>query len=362
MSEENHAQDIYKMTPRQVRASLIDCIQAGLVPFVQSSPGMGKSSLVRSVNDEFGMKLIDHRVSTSSPVDFSGLPDFYTDEHGVRRSRFLPFDIFPTDDMQLPKSKKGELLNGWTLFLDEFNSGSKSVQAAAYKLILDKQVGQSELHPNVAIVLAGNLMTDRAIVNQLSTAMQSRVVHIEMILSFDEWLKDVAIPEKYDHRVVAYLSYKREKGLMDFRPDHNEKTFCCPRTWEFVNKLVRNKPENYDLQKSLPLLGGTITSGVAADFVTFSRVFGEMVQWTDVVKDPDGAEVPGNPMTRWAVITHLIEHTTEDNLSKMARYVNRYPNDFRMLYFRYLLTHQPKMRRHSVFADMMVEISKYLND
>lgn len=355
MSEENHAQNIYKMKPRQVRAAVIDCVQAGLVPFVQSSPGMGKSTIVRSIANEYGLKVIDHRVSTSSPVDFSGLPDFYTDEDGIRRAGFTPFDIFPVAGTKVPKG-----YDGWMMFLDEFNSGQKNVQAAAYKLILDRMNGQYPLHDKVVMALAGNLATDRAITNMLSTAMQSRVIHIEMIIDFDEWLKDVAIPEQYDRRIIGYLSYKKS-NLMDFRPEHNEKTFCCPRTWEFANRLIRNH-EGDDLSAKQPILGGTITSGVAADFVTYSKVYLDMIKVQDVLRSPKECEIPGNPMARWAVITHLIENVTNDNFGDISLYVNRYPNDFRMLFYRYLLAHQPKMRRHPTFADAMVELAHYLND
>lgn len=111
----------YKCTPRQTRKFVIRCLEAGRVPFIQSSPGVGKSSLVKSIAEEYGMKLIDHRLSTSAPEDMSGLPKF-TDKNAT----FIPFDIFPTENTILSDG-----YNGWILFLDEFNSASKSVQAAA---------------------------------------------------------------------------------------------------------------------------------------------------------------------------------------------------------------------------------------
>src|SRR5690606_8713131 len=132
-----------------------------------------------------------------------------------------PFaDLFPTEDTPVPEG-----FDGWGLFLDEFNSAPKGVQAAAYKLTLDRMTGQHKLHERVAMVLAGNLSTDRAITNPISTAMQSRVVHLLMEINFEEWYYDVALKENYDPRIIAFLNYKNSY-LMDFRPDHNENTFC----------------------------------------------------------------------------------------------------------------------------------------
>ncbi len=339
---------LYRCTPRQTRGFILECMYAGLVPFVQSSPGMGKSTIVKSIAEEQRLKLIDHRLSTSAPEDLSGLPRFTPEG----KATFAPFDMFPLDTMEIPAGH-----NGWILFLDEFNSAAKSVQAAAYKLILDKMVGQQNLHPNVAIAAAGNLSTDRAIVNALSTAMQSRVIHIEMEINHREWLEDVAYIEKYDERVIAFLNWK-EGYLMDFRPDHNEKTFCCPRTWEFVNKLITNQPVT---DEKTPLLAGAITSGVAVEFVQFCQVYKDLLTIEDIINDPMGVPVPSGSDRRWAVTSHLMSKVDKKTFGEVCRFINRMDLSFRVLFFRGLLVQQPDLRGHPDFAAAMVEVTKYLH-
>lgn len=362
MSEAN----MYRATPRLAREYALDCLYAGLVPFLQSSPGLGKSSIMKSIAAELNLKIIDHRLSTSAPEDLSGLPRF--DEHGF--ARFAPFaDLFPIEGCELPiktaavyDKESGKLIkaatyyDGWLVFLDEFNSATKLVQAAAYKLILDRQVGQHNLHENCLLAAAGNLSTDRALVNPLGTAMQSRVIHIEMVESFEEWLLDVALPQKYDSRVVAYLSQYPSK-LMDFRPDHQEKTFCCPRTWEFVERLIRGKEVE---KRKTGLYAGTITSGVAADFVEFTAVFANMPKLDAILADPDGYMVPRDLSTKWAVISSLLEHVDKDNLDKLATYVNRFDMTFRVLFFRSVMVNHKDLRHHPAFAKAMLELAQYL--
>lgn len=344
---------LYRCTPRQVRSFIVDTMYAGLVPFVQSSPGMGKSSIMHSIADEMGLHLIDHRLSTSAPEDMSGLPEFYTDASGNRRSRFVPFDIFPIAGDTPPNGKQG-----WMLFLDEANSGTKMVQAACYKLILDKMTGQYPLHERVAITMAGNLASDRAIVNSLSTAMQSRIVHLEMEVSHREWLEDVAFAQGYDDRVVAFLNWK-EDYLMDFRPEHQEKTFCCPRTWEFVNKMLANGAEVTDAKTAL--FAGTITSGVAVDFVQFCQIYKDLITIEDVLRDPRGTPVPSGADRRWAVVSHLMNKVTDKTFSDVVDFINRMDLSFRVLFYRGLLVQQPALRQHPGFAKGMVEVTKYLN-
>lgn len=339
----------YTVTPRQARKFAIRCMMSGLVPFIQSSPAMGKSAMVGSIAKEYHLELIDHRLSTSAPEDLSGLPHFL--DNGV--ATFAPFDTFPTEDTKIPAGKEG-----WLLFLDEFNSASKMVQAAAYKLVLDRMVGLKKLHPNVVIIAAGNLSTDRAIVNPISTAMQSRLIHLKMVLDHDEFMEDVALPQKWDSRIIAFLNYK-PTALHDFRPDHNEQTFCSPRTWEFMHKLIRGQEVAVD---DAPLYAGTITSGVAVEFITFTKVYDTLPKFKDIVADPNGISVPVDAATRWATITHLIEHVEHDSFDPVATYLARFTADFRVLFFRGLRVQKPELKLHPAFRRAMVELSRYLHD
>lgn len=344
--------DIYRCSPRQLRSFITDALYAGLVPFVQSSPGVGKSSIMKMVAKDLNLQVIDHRLSTSAPEDLSGLPSFTEDGF----AKFAPFaELFPLRTAAVPKGK-----DGWMLFLDEFNSGKKDVQAAAYKLILDRMVGQHHLHEQCVLAAAGNLATDRAIVNSLSTAMQSRVIHLELDVNFEEWLADVALVEGYDSRIIAFLSQYPSK-LMDFRPDHNEKTFCCPRTWEFMNKLLTLPNYKADLAPKAPIFTGAITSGIATEFITFTKVYENMVNVSQVVRDPTGTPVPFDNSTKWATIAHLMEHVDEGNFDPLCTYANRFDLSFRILFFRSVMVRQPTLRQHPAFATAMSQLSRYLN-
>lgn len=226
-----------------------------------------------------------------------------------------------------------------------------------YKLILDRMVGQHKLHERVVICAAGNLATDRAITNPISTAMQSRVVHLEMQINYQEWLEDVALKEGYDSRVIAYLSQYNSK-LMDFRPDHQEKTFCCPRTWEFVNRLIKDKDVT---DETAVLLAGTITSGTAVEFVQFTKVFDSLVNIRDIIADPENCRLATDVSTKWATIAHMMEKVDANNFDPLSRYANRFTVDFRILFYRSVLVRNPSLRSHQAFIRAMAELSRYLH-
>lgn len=100
---------------------VIDCIQTNLVPYLQSSPGIGKSAIVKEIAEEYDLQLIDIRLSQLDPVDLNG---FGAVQDGI--AKYIPFDTFPLVTTPLPKGK-----SGWIVFLDEMSSAPPAIQAAA---------------------------------------------------------------------------------------------------------------------------------------------------------------------------------------------------------------------------------------
>lgn len=343
---------------RQVTKILERAIAANLVLMITSSPGAGKSSLVRQVADKYNLKLIDNRMTSLIPEDFSGLPRFTEDG----KAEFVQFsDMWPLEGQPLPMKEdgSGEYYDGWLLFMDEFNSGTKGTLAASYKLLYDRQVGQKNLHPNVVMALAGNRMGDRAIVNNIGTALESRISHVEMEVVHNIWLEDVALPLHFDHRVVAFLQVY-PSHLDDFKPNHNGATFCCPRTWESVSKYCKSRGTASFDEHDRILLSGTITAEVAAKFVQFTKIYDSMVTVNQVVSDPQNAPLPQNIETTWATVMAMAEGTTAANYDKVMDYIERLEMGFRVIYTRTLMAQQPKLRSHSRFIQACININQYL--
>ena len=342
-------QSINVLTPRKAVSQIEHVLKKRLVPFLHGSPGIGKSAIIKGIGERFNLELIDHRASTSEPTDFTGLPDL-----AGPKAVFKPFETFPIEGDTLPPGK-----DGWLIFLDEFNSAPRSVQAAAYKLILDRMVGKHKLHPRVLIVAAGNLETDRAITVELSTALQSRVVHFVLETNFNEWLEDVALPKKYDTRIIAFLN-ANPGYLMDFKPDHDDLTFCCPRTWEFMNELTQGL-DNDQLKDFIPTFAGTITSLTAVSFVTFSQVFKDLPKIRDILGMPEHAQIPYDNATMWATVSMLLNHIDDKTIDPIFKYVGRMDAEFRILTYRSVMATQPDLHAHPAFRRAASELAQYLS-
>jgi len=303
----------------QAPALMEKVLRAGLVTMLSGSPGTSKSSLVYQLAAKFKLKVIYIRLSQCDPVDLNGFPTLNQDR---TKSGYVLMTTFPIKGDPIPKGYAG-----WLLFLDEINAAPLSVQSAAYKLVLDKKIGEFDLHKNVAIVAAGNLTTDNAITNRLSTAMQSRLIHLELKMNPKHWL-EWASTAGIDYRVQAYINYKPD-NLMLFDPNHNDKTFACPRTWQFVSDVI--KAETDISHELIPLLAGCVGEGSARQFYGFVRVFDDLPQLAELIKNPLTAKLPNEPSALYAAAGLIAHKIDNDNICELTQYVERLPVEFQVI-------------------------------
>jgi hypothetical protein len=203
-------------TPEKLKEDIVQIIKAGLVTMISGAPGIGKSDVVMAIGKRFRLKIIDVRLAQCDPTEINGFPVLVDD-----RMDYAPPKQFPLEIDSVPSGYEGFLL-----FLDEFSSAPMAVQSAAYKLVLDRRIGDYQLHSKTAIICAGNDITHGAVANRLSTAMQSRLIHMNLVVNSEDWLAWAAT-NKIDYRITSFIEFRPEV-LHKFDPDHNDQTFACP--------------------------------------------------------------------------------------------------------------------------------------
>ena len=140
-------------------------IASALPPLmVWGAPGLGKSSILRDVARELGIGFIDVRLAQREPVD-RGLP-----VPGPDGVKWLVASGLPRD----PNSR------GIILF-DEITAADRSLQVAAYELILDRRLGELYKVPDGwYICAAANRTEDRAVAATMSSALANRLLQVEI--------------------------------------------------------------------------------------------------------------------------------------------------------------------------------------
>lgn len=284
--------------------------------------------MIRAIAKRLNLKLIDIRLSQEDPTTINGFPCL---DGG--RSKYLPPEIFPLEGDDL-----AEGYDGWLVFFDELPSAPRSVQAAAYKIILDKVIGQTPIHEKCFIAAAGNLTTDNAIVNEMGTALKSRMTHIHVESQPDNYL-DYAMRAGYDMRITAYLNYQKH-NVNTFRnfEKSSDETFACERTWEFVSEILKVSSPNQQSPISddlTTLLQGTVGS-TALEFVQFTYAFKDLPSFSEIISNPLTVAMPEKPAVRWLLTSMLVGNATVQNTPTLMRYVDRMPKEFQFVFVKML--------------------------
>jgi hypothetical protein len=317
----------------------------GLMPFLHSTYGIGKSSIVHEIADENNLKLIDKRLSQEESVDLKGYPDKLNG-----RATYLPPDDIPLEGDELPIKymaiKKGQTMlygpkigqpadkdypevryDGWLLFLDEMNSATDEVQAAAYKITLDRKVGQRNVHEACAMIAAGNLETDNGIVNQMATPLATRMVHIVIDNSLEAFMK-FAAKIRMDSRITAFLNWK-PSYLHDHAPDSEDPTRACNRTWEFADRVIKNKPVDDPL--FVHAMAGAITEAKAMEFHTYTQVFATLPKYQEILDQPSFVNIPSEPGTLWAMLGVIGDAAQPADMPKLMNFIVRLPKEHQVV-------------------------------
>lgn len=317
-------------TLKQVAPLIPQLWKAGIVPFLHSSPAQGKSSLAKQLAEQYKLKVIDLRLTELDSTDLSGLPYF---NNG--KAEFMPFNTFPLQDTPIPED-----YTGWLILLDEFNSANQAVQAAAYKLVLDRQVGQHKLHDKVAMIACGNLETDNAIVNPMSSALISRFAHFDINLNVDDWL-EWASKAGIDYRITSYLSYRKD-NLYTFKPDATS-PYASPRTWEMVSKVIKGNEEPSTL-----LVSSLIGDGIANEFIQYTKLYLDLPTLQEILDNPTGVKMSDDLSTQWATMSMVTYSITVDNHDKLSVFLRRFSSELQ-----YCALREIKHRNPAVLAKVV---------
>lgn len=247
------------------------------------SPGVGKSTIVRELCEEQGIDFIDIRLAQREPVDLRGLPVPKGDHVD-----WLLAGEWPRD----PNSR------GIILF-DELSAADRTLQAAAYEIILDRRLGDLYSLPDGWLVMgAGNGMDDRAVSYSFSSALANRFCHLELKADVDQWCL-WAREQGLHSAVIAFLKYAPQHFFM--LDENSERGWPSPRSWERVARLLStcagsnattSTTASLNRQQLRIMVNGLIGPAAAVPFFGFWELEDELPNVNDMLLGKIPVSVP----------------------------------------------------------------------
>ncbi|MEA1892315.1 MAG: MoxR family ATPase [Campylobacterota bacterium] len=330
------------MKASQLITSIKALCQKKVPTFLWGAPGIGKSSIIKQIAQKQKIGFIDLRLALMDPTDLKGIPFYDKDSH---TALWAPPAFLPTC---------GEGI----LFLDELNSAPPSVQASAYQLILDRKVGEYELPDGWAIVAAGNRESDRGVVYRMPSPLANRFVHFEMEVDVDDW-KSYAYKMEIDERIISYISYKNEH-LFTFDPKSDLKSFATPRSWDFVDSILKS---SLDKELLLDSISGSVGRDVGVSFLTFTKVMDKLPDIMGILNTGEGEyrdELDVLHALSTGLVSALLKEKSEDNLDNLLQYTLGLKSEFAVLIVQDLQRNGITMEHSKVFKKWVEKFSYLL--
>jgi hypothetical protein len=311
----------------EARQMLIDMYEANEPFMFLGKPGMGKTSMVEDVCHCLGIGFIDFRLTLKDPVEVGGMrvPDVKT---GMLR-HFVPEDI-PDVKRHGPK--------GIFLF-DEINVVSMLLQSTAYGIIQERRIGSYKIDLGWVPMASGNLVTDRAAAQRLSTALANRFNVQVVEPHLPSWLKQYG-SEHVDSRGTAFLRFR--PALFSCMPGQvitiddktqtpvskDETAFPSARSWTKAFKFI-DKPPTYRRK----IFAGYVGEVPADEFEAYWRIMENAVSVEQVIADPKGAPIPKeeDAGTYYAVTGMLSRAMDLKNINPIMTYVGRMHKDYQVV-------------------------------
>ena len=295
-------------------STISSLVEQKVPTFLWGAPGIGKSSIVKQIADEKNIGFIDLRLALMDPTDLKGIPFYDKDSH---TALWAPPAFLPRDGSGI-------------LFLDELNSAAPSVQASAYQLILDRKVGEYELPKGWAIVAAGNRESDRGVTYRMPSPLANRFVHFEMEVSVDDW-RLWAYKSNLDERIIAYISYKSE-DLFTFDAKSDAKSFATPRSWEYVNNILKS---GVSADLLLDTISGAVGKEVAVSFLSFMKVMNKLPDIQTILTCRDKVEYVDEVDVLYALSAGLVsaylKEPDDESLENILYYTLEMKSEFAVM-------------------------------
>jgi MoxR-like ATPase len=342
------------VTPSGAAEAIRTMRGSGISLYIHGAPGISKSSVAKQVADQERIAFIDIRLSQFAPEDVRGIPSsgeidgmrgmiwepplLYprdlnyegiaaTDETGIAIVRF--FNPIGNNGVHYCTSPQVSALSltdaevsitirensfvirhhnesgpvqgnvHWTvkgavqaiLCLEEFNSATPSVMAAAYQLILDRRIGEYIVPDGVMLLAMGNRDSDRGVTHQMVKPVANRFVHLEMQFDFDDWFAWAGAQDIHPD-VLGYLS-KWKSNANSFDPDSPHHAFATPRSWEYVSKIISRPLPSSDTLRAL--ICGAIGDAIGAEFMQHRKFMEDIPLAADILDGKVTEFRPKNP-------------------------------------------------------------------
>lgn len=284
--------------------------KANTAVWVHGAPGSGKTAAVYQYAAATGLPLVKVFAPTADLITIMGALSVNKE---TNEASFLPLNKWVTDKPCI-------------VLIDELPQAPVSIQNAFSDLLLNKTVGDTQLHPDSFIIATGNRAEDRAGTNRIPAHIVNRCFHMYPETTADEWLA-YAIDHKYDERIIGFGNFRKEL-LHNFDPNACQKPYATFRSWSMVNEiLATGLPDTMILNAA----SGIVGEGAGLEFDAFCKLSKSLQDPKGLLKNP-GTFIPPTELSGlYAISTAIAMNVEKATAENFFTLMNALPAEFQVL-------------------------------
>ena len=324
-----------------------------ITTIVISEPGVGKSSILKMLEEEMGTDEYDF-IYVDCPVK-----DMMDIAASIPNHNTKALEYYVSSLFKLGNGKKKVIM------LDEFMKAPKLLQVIFTRLMLERTVGDIPLPDGSYVFGTSNNVSD-GVGDAMLDHAGNRVCKIEMRKAtadeYNVWgskvdpkteLPRVARPLRAwaamnPKAFASYLDGDQEDNPYIFHPTKRGKQFVSPRSLTKASVFVYRKDELGE-NALTAALAGTVGEAAAKSIAAFVALESRLIRTADVIRDPSGVKVPDDVSALVMMMLEAVDTLkAQDDLDKYMKFVNRIPQaEVQAVFFTLMMRTKPKLARYN---------------
>jgi hypothetical protein len=248
------------------------------------------------------------------------------------------------------------------LLLEEWGQGQSDVKRALATAIHDKRIGAHLFPEQCDVLILTNRPEDRSGVSKEFDFLINRWCEVEMTPSPEAWIVH-ASEIGCQSETIAFAARNRDLVFQGKVPDR-QMPWATPRSLVGADRVLASaKALNMGLDNDMVFSGlaGTMGMQGAHQYIAFAALRDKLTKFADIVRAPLDAHVPlDHPDQLMFLAFDLASRTDKANCDKIVAYIDRFPIDFAVAYYRAAVRRDKGLISTRVFGDWMTRNVKLL--
>lgn len=288
---------------------------------VQGHMGTGKSALLKILGAALPTHATCYFDCTTKDLGDISIPSLQTiDSQGYVR-------FVPNEELGV------HLGRPIVLMIDEFGKANPAVKNAMLRVILERTVGSTELHPD-SLVFATTNLGGEGVGDVLPPHARNRITVLTSRKPTNtEWI-EWGINNDIDHTLLGWckdnpqLFYpfedvpNPEDNPYIFHPQQQRAAFVTPRSLHAASDWLCDR-QHYDDTTLMALLIGTIGERAAMDLNAFVKLADQLPSLESIKKDPMNAVVPSSAAAVAMVVFRTLTNIEREWVDAWMLYMGR---------------------------------------